>query len=350
MPKKEKKPKDLIIQEVIEDLKLETGSSIRVTEKKPSVIGDAFLNFEAEKSRVTGMLPGIDLSDEKSKPQFPLGQNSDDQHEKTTLLPPDENQDVNADILLSEAANAPKAPKAPPVKLDEAPKFELPKFEAPKPLLIPKEAPLAPVFPNSGDKFQQAETLKIAQIKIIDLEKEVESLRRENIILSSASEMAKHQSEDFRMKIQSLERAHFELKENGESELKIFKDGLLKKDTEIHRLRSKIDELENRLSNDLKKVRVRERELENRLELARMEKNALVRAKDENILDLKRRNEVLDSEIEKFQQTVLDLNEKIEGNQEQFSRTVRALRIALTNLEVNENTSSITLAPIKKAE
>ena len=335
-----------MIQAVIDDLKLETGNSIQVRDKaSPSAIGDAFLNFTpSEESRVTGKLLNIDVDPEVSqilsqKPQFPLAQ-PQAQPEKTTILPPD-------DFLQGSAPKA-SAPKF------EAPKFEVPKFEPPKPLMIPRDAPLAipvaPVFPNSGDKFQQAETLKIAQLKIIELEKEVENLRRENIILSSASEMAKHQSEDFRLKIQSLERAHFDLKENGESELKIFKDGLLKKDTEIHRLRSKIDELENRLSNDLKKVRVRERELENRLELARMEKNALVRTKDENILDLKRRNETMESEIEKFQQTVLDLNEKIEGNQEQFSRTVRALRIALTNLEVSENTSSITLAPIKKAE
>ena len=47
---------------------------------------------------------------------------------------------------------------------------------------------------------------------------------------------------------------------------------------------------------------------------------------------------------------VHELNQKIEANQEQFARTVRALRIALTNLEVNENTSSITIAPFKKAE
>ncbi len=330
-----------MIQAVIDDLKLETGGSIQIRDSAdPSAIGNAFLSFNpSDETRLTGKLLDIDLNPEVSqilaqKPQFPLAQ-PQEQPEKTTILPPD------------------SGPEAAPVDKPES-KFEAPKFTPPKPLMIPRDAPLAipvaPVFPNSGDRFQQAETLKIAQLKIIELEKEVENLRRENIILSSASEMAKHQSEDFRLKIQTLERAHFDLKENGESELKIFKDGLLKKDTEIHRLRSKIDELDNRLSNDLKKVRVRERELENRLELARMEKNALVRTKDENILDLKRRNETLESEIEKFQQTVLDLNEKIEGNQEQFSRTVRALRIALTNLEVSENTSSITLAPIKKAE
>ena len=79
-------------------------------------------------------------------------------------------------------------------------------------------------------------------------------------------------------------------------------------------------------------------------------KTALIRSKDETILELKRRSEILEGDIESFQHKILELNQRIESNQEQFGRTVRALRIALTNLEVNENTSSITLAPLKKAD
>ena len=122
------------------------------------------------------------------------------------------------------------------------------------------------------------------------------------------------------------------------------------KESEIHRLRAKVEELESRLSNDLRKIRVRERELENRLELSKMEKMALLKSKDETILDLKRKTDSMDIEIESYQNRINELNQKIEANQEQFARTVRALRIALTNLEVNENTSSITIAPFKKAE
>ena len=46
-----------------------------------------------------------------------------------------------------------------------------------------------------------------------------------------------------------------------------------------------------------------------------------------------------------------EMGQQLEGNQEQFARTVRALRIALTNLEVSDSTNpSITIAPLKKAE
>jgi hypothetical protein len=43
---------------------------------------------------------------------------------------------------------------------------------------------------------------------------------------------------------------------------------------------------------------------------------------------------------------VLELNKTIDVNQEQFKRTVRALRLALSNLEVKEE----SIVPLKKAE
>lgn len=198
-------------------------------------------------------------------------------------------------------------------------------------------------------QFMQAENLKIAQQRIIELEKDLEKIRKENEILSSASEMSKQKTEDLLHRIQSLEKQKNELKESSQSELQIFRDGMIIKENEIHRLRSKVEELESRLSNDLRKIRVRERELENRLELSKMEKTTLLKSKDDAILDLKRKNDSLEIEIENLQSRILDLNKKVESNQDQFGRTVRALRIALTNLEVNENTS-ITIAPLKKAE
>jgi hypothetical protein len=199
-------------------------------------------------------------------------------------------------------------------------------------------------------QFMQAENLKIAQQRIVELEKDIERLRKENEVLMSAGEISQQKLEDISIKANNLERSKFELKDQSESELKIFRDGLQVKDNEILRLRTKVEELESRLANDLKKIRVRERELENRLELSKMEKSALSRSKDETILDLKRRLDHLNSEIENYKDRVVDLNQKLESNHEQFGRTVRALRIALTNLEVNENTSSITIAPMKKAE
>ena len=222
---------------------------------------------------------------------------------------------------------------------------------------LPPPKPAPDTLPNQfkatafDNQFQRAENLKVAQQRILELEQHIEKYRKENEMLSSASEISKNRIEDLISKSLLLEKQKNELKEMNESELRIFKDGLVSKDSEIHRLRTKVEELESRLANDLRKVRVRERELENRLELAKVERTALLRAKDETILELKRKTENLQAEIEGYQNKVIELGQKIDSNQEQFARTVRALRLALTNLEVNESTSSsITLTPLKKVD
>lgn len=199
-------------------------------------------------------------------------------------------------------------------------------------------------------QLMQAETLKIAQIRIIDLEKEVDRLRRENDGLLSAGDINNKRNEEYIQRIQSLERSKFDAVDQAQQEVRLYKENLLSKDQEIIRLRNKIDEINQRLNADMKKVRVRERELENRLELSKMEKIALVRTKDESILELKRKIDLMSVELDNYKTKCIELNQKIESNQEQFSRTVRALRLALTNLEANEHTLSITLAPLKKAE
>lgn len=199
--------------------------------------------------------------------------------------------------------------------------------------------------------FLKIETAQIAQAKIFQLENELEKYRQENELLATAHELAKSQVDDLLRKNMQLEKQRNDYRESSESELKIFRDGLAKKDQEIIQLKTKVEELSFRLSGDLRKVRSRERELENRLELAKVEKTALMKAKDETILELKRKQETMVNEIESYQRRVNDLTEKIDMNQDQFARTVRALRLALTNLEVSEeNTSVAPISKIKKAE
>jgi hypothetical protein len=194
----------------------------------------------------------------------------------------------------------------------------------------------------------QAENLRLAQTRILELEKEVEQLRQENELLASAGEIAKRKAEELFEKVQGIERMKIDALDHAQMEMNIYRENLVEKDKELARMRSKIEDLETRLAKDLKKIRVRERELENRLELAKMEKTALVRSKDEAILDLKNKVDQLHSELENYKARCAELNQKIDGQHEQLGRTVRALRLALTNLEANDSAGTVT--PLKKAE
>lgn len=346
--KKKKKPKDHLIKSVLDDLKNETADpSIRTSETKATAFGEAFLNGGKDND-YTGSVEN-DYEDPTKVGEAPEGLSATQIFNSGSSKPV--NQDNDKTEVLGQKKSAESISHNDKTAVISSTPAE-PKFE---PVQMPASAPSRPSTPPQRAsafeaQFLQAENLKIAQQRIIELEKDIERLRKENEILSSANDIGKQKLEDLVATVQQSERQKFELKETNESELRIFKDGLNAKDQEIQRLKTKVEELESRLANDLRKIRVRERELENRLELSKMEKTALVRSKDETILELKRRSETMDGEIQSYQNKVIELNQKIEANQEQFSRTVRALRIALTNLEVNENTSSITLAPLKKAD
>ena len=121
---------------------------------------------------------------------------------------------------------------------------------------------------------------------------------------------------------------------------------MTRKDAEIVKAQMKIEELESRMKFDLKKIRVRERELENRLELIRAEKNALVKTKDEQILDVRRKLDQVQLEVESYRQKCVELNKVIDTNQESFKRTTRALRLAMANLELQEENKP----PLKKVD
>lgn len=192
----------------------------------------------------------------------------------------------------------------------------------------------------------QAENLKLAQQKILDLEKENDRLRQESDEVASAADVIRSRLEELGARITSVEREKSDLHESSQNEIMILKGNLQFKESEVAKARLKIDELEARLKNDFKKIRVKERELENRLELARAEKAALIRAKDENILELKRKIDQQQSEIDNYREKFLELNRTLSSQQEQFKRTVRALRLALANLEAKDE----NLVPLKKAE
>lgn len=202
------------------------------------------------------------------------------------------------------------------------------------------------VFTSMDASLVQSDNLKMAQQRILALEKEVEKFRAENEELASAGEIIHTRVDEYAIRITALEKEKTEIEESHHSEVLILKGNLQYKETEVGKSRIKIEELETRLKADFKKIRVKERELENRLELVRAEKSALVRSKDEYILDMKRKIDQLQSELDNYRGKVLELNKTLESNQDQFKRTVRALRLALSNLEVKEE----NLIPLKKAE
>jgi hypothetical protein len=195
----------------------------------------------------------------------------------------------------------------------------------------------------------QAENFKMAQSRILELEKEVERLRQENEELATAAQIVRRKSEELTVQVGHLEREKNEVQDSLHEEVNLLRGSLSYKENELISTKAKVEELDARLKNDFKKIRVRERELENRLELARAEKQSLVQAKDEIILNLQRKIDQFKSELDTYKSKVSELNRTVDSYQDQTKRTMRALRLAMTNMEVKDVPEE-TVSPLKKAE
>jgi chromosome segregation ATPase len=196
------------------------------------------------------------------------------------------------------------------------------------------------VRPNASSKSMgseaalvQSENLRVAQERMFELEHEIDRLRRENEQLAAAGETLRKRADELLADNEFKSKKIGDIKERLDSEKEILEASLKAKDREAKELRMKVEEFEMRLSSNLQKIRVRERELENRLELVKMESSAIVRSKDELILELKRQTDQLSSELDNYRNKGQDLNRQISEKQETLRRTVKALRLALTMLE-----------------
>ena len=192
-----------------------------------------------------------------------------------------------------------------------------------------------------------ADNLRMVQSRLQQLENELERVRQDNEKLQAQLDESASQNLEFTKQIENLERMRSEVVDQYSAEMQILRDNLRESEKSLARSLQQNEQLEARIGQDFRKIRVRERELENRLEIAKIEKDALLRAKDEVILDLKRKLDENSAEINTYKSRIVELNKVIETNNQQLIRTVRTLRLALTNLEGGE---SLLGAPLKKAD
>ncbi len=202
------------------------------------------------------------------------------------------------------------------------------------------------VFASSEAALKQSESLRIAQTRISELEQELERIRRENEDLAAAGETLRRRADELISKTENLDIKERETHRIADEERKVLRGQMQAKDRENAELRARVEEIELRLESNFKKIRVRERELEHRLEIVKMESQTLVSTKDKMILELKRQLDQLVHENDHAKAKSQEMFGQYKDKQETIRRVVRALRIALTILEGDDE----TVGPLKKAD
>ena len=127
-----------------------------------------------------------------------------------------------------------------------------------------------------------------------------------------------------RAEIDSLEREVVELRE-------IVKEKDLKKKILEEKLKSKVteqDRLKERVRSDLRKIRNRERELENRLEILRKDSEALLSSRESKIIELKRKLDLAEFNMDLMQDKFSKEKERVKELKGKLIRAAQAMKVA----------------------
>jgi len=104
----------------------------------------------------------------------------------------------------------------------------------------------------------------------------------------------------------------------------------------------KLSEYKERVRNDIQKIRSRERDLSNRLELQKRDMDALLTSKDEKLLQQKREIDRLLFEGEILKEKLVEHSQQEEGKSQRLKRALQSLKLAqgmLSSLEITDLTS-----------
>ena len=175
--------------------------------------------------------------------------------------------------------------------------------------------------------------LKIAEKKIKKLEDSNAQLRLENQKLVLSGEALQDSLDKLSREYQTIKSDYGEGKRSWIDHKKLLEKALDEQNLEIKNLKSKTTALEKHLERDVKKVRVKERELENKLELKKNEIQSIVRDKDKILLKLKMDLDLLKEKINFHVEDKRQTEEMIENNKEKSHRVIRALTMCLHLLQ-----------------
>lgn len=204
------------------------------------------------------------------------------------------------------------------------------------PVFVENIRPLHSNLNELQDQLKKSNYLEIAQSRVLELEKEIQKLRRDSEQIATAGKHFKELSESLKNQVKQSESNYLNLQEITKEEKKILMQSLEAKEIKIAALQDRIQDVEGKQGSQYENIRLRERELENRLEILKSEGEALSQVKDEKILELKKQLSSLNSDLEKYRSQNQKLVVKVESKEELLRKTVKALRIALTMLEGHE--------------
>ncbi len=99
-------------------------------------------------------------------------------------------------------------------------------------------------------------------------------------------------------------------------------------ENQVHETSEEMEHLKERVRIDIRKIRVREKELENRIEIIKKDSEALIGARENKIIELKRKLDLLEFNMDLLQDQYSKEKEKSSILKERLARAAQVVRVA----------------------
>lgn len=191
-------------------------------------------------------------------------------------------------------------------------------------------------FMNNMPKDNLLNKMELMEQKLLLLQEE--NKKQYTIIKSQKAEL-----EEYTERLGKAENENKKLKgelSNADSNARMNLESQLNRASIIEEKYDKLakvhEEMKAKVRRDIRKIRMREKELGNKLEMMRNDSETLLTAKDKKILQLKQQIDNLEFEIETLKEKAENLQELARENEEKAERVVKALRLSTSLLETSK--------------
>ncbi len=233
----------------------------------------------------------------------------------TEIPPESSNVEKELNRLQSQVATFQKTPDAASISSDQA--------EILKKYITLKEA----------ESRDLKEIQKQYQVHVKKLTGEVHSLSQKTHDLVTEVEGLRRREEAARAEVKAIEKQSKEnlarVKHEFEEQQRLSGNASV----EIQDLQRKREEWKDKVREDLKRIKLKERELENKYELLKRDTQALLDSKDKHVMELKRKNDALELEMELLEERLRNATLAVSSISAKKRRLIETLRLATALLE-----------------
>lgn len=165
-------------------------------------------------------------------------------------------------------------------------------------------------------------------------------LKRTHTELSHNNNELQSQLEESKTSEALLKKEIVTVRDKLESEIAILKNDFEQQQLKSGSFQEQVAEInrqkniwKEKISEDLKRIKLKEKELENRYELLKKDTETLLDSKDQQILDFRKKNDALDLELESLEDRLRNEHAILNSIESKKRRLIETLKLAISLLE-----------------